>query len=110
MTNDIEILRRYNKMVPLIPPELAAQDRALRMRHIELLDITPSENLNDIAAETFDDLPRALKIFIRDAGSSTVLSLLMFEKRYCSRLIDLGYHDALEREQDIRAFFSASGG
>lgn len=105
MTNDIEILRRYNRMVPLIPPELAAKERVLRLRNIDLLDITPSENLNDIASDYFDSLPRALKLFVRDAGSSTVLSLLMFEKCYTSRLIELGYNDAMEKEQEILAFF-----
>lgn len=105
LTNDSEILRRYNKMVPLIPEELAAQDRALRLRPIQLLDITPSENLNTIASEYFDDLPRALKLFIRDAGSNTVLSLLLFEKTYCRRIIELGFNDAMEREADILEFF-----
>lgn len=105
LTMDSEILRRYNKMVPLIPEALAQQDRMLRMRQIQLLDITPSENLNDIASEHFDDLPRALKVFIRDAGSSTVLSLLLFEKSYSHRLIDLGYNDAMEKEAEIIEFF-----
>jgi NTE family protein len=105
LTNDSEILRRYNKMVPLIPEALAEQDRALRMRPIQLLDITPSENLNEIASEHFDDLPRALKLFIRDAGSSTVLSLLLFEKSYCRRLIELGFNDAMEKEAEIIEFF-----
>lgn len=105
LTNDSEILRRYNKMVPLIPAALAEQDRTLRLRPIQLLDITPSENLNEIASEHFDDLPRALKMFIRDAGSSTVLSLLLFEKSYCRRLIDLGYNDAMEKEGEIIEFF-----
>lgn len=105
LTNDTEILRRYNKLVPLIPEALAREDRDLRLRPIHLLDITPSENLNAIASEHFDDLPRALKLFIRDAGSSTVLSLLLFEKSYCSRLIELGYKDAIEKETEIIEFF-----
>ena len=105
LTNDIEILQRYNKMVPLIPPEMAEKDRALRLRPIHLLEIVPSENLNNIASEYFEDLPRALKLFIRDAGSSTIPSLLMFEKSYTSRLVDLGYNDALEKESEILQFF-----
>lgn len=105
LTNDSEILLRYNKMVPLIPEARAQQDRDLRIRPIQLLDITPSENLNEIASEHFDDLPRALKLFIHDAGSSTVLSLLLFEKAYCRRLIELGYNDAMERESEIIEFF-----
>lgn len=105
LTNDVEILQRYNKMVPLIPEELAQKDRALRLRPIQLLQIVPSQNLNSIASEHFEDLPRALKVFVRDAGSSTMLSLLMFEKPYTSRLVELGYADALEKESEILEFF-----
>jgi len=108
LTNDIEILQRYNKMVPLIPQEMADNDRALRLRPIHLLEVSPSENLNSIASEYFEDMPRALKLFIRDAGSSSMLSLLMFEKSYTSRLIDLGYADALEKEAEILEFFKTS--
>ncbi len=105
LTNDIEILQRYNKMVPLIPEEMAEKDRALRLRPIQLLEFVPSQNLNVLASEYFEDLPRTLKMFIRDAGSSTMLSLLMFEKAYTSRLVDLGYADALEKEAQILEFF-----
>lgn len=105
LTSDSEILRRYNKMVPLIPEGIAEKDHDLQLRPIHLLDITPSENLNEIASEHFEDLPRALKLFIRDAGSSTVLSLLLFEKAYCQRLIELGYNDAMEKEAKIIEFF-----
>ncbi len=105
LTNDIEILQRYNKMVPLIPEEMAQQDRDLRLRPIQLLDVTPSKNLNMLASEYFEELPRTLRMFIRDAGSSTMLSLLMFEKAYTARLVDLGYADALEKEAQILEFF-----
>lgn len=106
LTNDMEALRRVNKLLPLIPQEQMQQDPALGLKPICLLDISPSQNLNTIAAEYFDDLPRALRLFVKDSGSSSVLSLLMFEKRYCQRLMDLGFHDAMAKEAQIRDFFS----
>lgn len=107
LANDIEILQRYNKIAPLIPPELAAHERALHLRPITLLEITPSQNLNDIASEHIEDVPRRLKLLIRDAGSSSLLSLLLFEKSYCSRLIELGYKDAMAKKDEMLAFFNA---
>jgi len=106
LTNDMEALRRVNNLLPLIPPERLQDEAALGLKPICLLDISPSQNLNTIAAEYFDDLPRALRLFVKDSGSSSVLSLLMFEKRYCQRLIALGLHDAMAKEEQIRDFFS----
>ena len=102
----MEALRRVNNLLPLIPPERLQDEAALGLKPICLLDISPSQNMNTIAAEYFDDLPRALRLFVKDSGSSSVLSLLMFEKRYCQRLIALGLHDAMAKEEQIRDFFS----
>ncbi|MDP1930093.1 MAG: patatin-like phospholipase family protein [Gammaproteobacteria bacterium] len=107
LTSDLETLRRFNKLIPLLPAEVQ-QDPVQKLRHIELLEIAPSQNLSSIAAEHFGDLPRALRMFIKDAGSSTILSLLMFEKAYCRRLIELGYNDAMEKEVQILEFFRES--
>ncbi len=104
LASDLEALRRTNTLVSLLPPEVAL-DPSLHLRPIELLDISPSQNLNNIASEHFDDLPRALKLFVRDSGSSAILSLLLFEKAYCQRLMDLGYQDALAKEAQILEFF-----
>lgn len=106
LTNDIEALRRVNTLLPLIPPDRQEDEPVLGLKPICLLDISPSQNLNTIAAEYFDDLPRALRLFVRDSGSSSVLSLLMFEKRYCQRLMALGFHDAMTKEDQIHDFFS----
>lgn len=105
LTSDMEILRRLNKLAPLLPEDAGAADPDLKLRHVDLLEISPSQNLSNIAAEHFDDLPRAIRMFIKDAGSSTILSLLMFEKAYCRRLIELGYTDAMEKEAQILEFF-----
>lgn len=105
LTNDIEALRRVNKLLPLVPPEKLQESTELGLKPICLLDISPSQNLNSIAVEYFDDLPRALRLFVKDSGSSSVLSLLMFEKRYCQRLIALGLEDAMAKEAQIRDFF-----
>lgn len=103
LPSDMETLRRINALLPLASSNEALE--RMQLRHIDLLDIAPSQNLNAIAAEHVDDLPKTMKIFARDAGSSTVLSLLLFEKAYCQRLMKLGYEDALEKEAQILEFF-----
>lgn len=103
LPSDMETLRRINALLSQVNSS-EAQERT-GMRHIDLLSIAPSQNLNTIAAEHVDDLPRTMKIFARDSGSNTVLSLLLFEKAYCQRLMTLGYEDAMEKEAQILEFF-----
>jgi len=100
LESDMEVLRRYNAMLPH-----CAAGSALGIRPIELLEITPSQDLNQLAREHFRLLPRALRMFIRDTGSNTVLSLLLFEKLYCEALMDLGISDAMAQREQIRNFF-----
>ena len=107
LDSDLANLRRYNQLIPHLP-QSNEENGLPPLKHIDLLDISPSENLNTIASEHFEDLPKSLKLFVRDSGSSSILSLLMFEKAYCQRLIDLGYKDAMEKEAQILQFFSDS--
>jgi len=103
LPSDMETLRRINTLLAQV--NSAEAQESTGMRHVDLLGIAPSQNLNIIAAEHVDDLPKTMKIFARDAGSSTVLSLLLFEKAYCQRLMTLGYEDAMEKETQILEFF-----
>jgi NTE family protein len=107
LESDLANLRRYNSMIPYLPENKEGTDIPAR-HHIDLLDISPSQNLNTIANEHFDDLPKSLKRFVGDSGSSSILSLLLFEKAYCQRLIELGYQDAMEKESQILQFFDNS--
>ena len=42
---------------------------------------------------------------IKVDSSSTLLSLVLFEKGFCNALWELGHEDALEKETEIREFF-----
>ncbi len=118
LTSDLETMRRINTLVSRLNNQAggtqatAVKDNESDMatpvenlRRIDLLEISPSQNLNNIASEHFDDLPRALRLFVNDTGSSAILSLLLFEKAYCQRLINLGFNDAMEKETEILTFF-----
>lgn len=100
LESDMAVLRRYNAMLKLCD---ASED--LDIRRVELLDITPSIDLNRIAEDYYHTLPRSIRLFIRDTNSSSIASLLMFEKDYCQELMDLGISDAMAKREQIRAFF-----
>jgi NTE family protein len=79
------------------------------LRHIDLLMLRPSVDLGRLANDYEPELPRAFRFMTRGLGtretrSNDMLSLLMFQKDYVRRLIDLGEADAMARLDEIRRF------
>lgn len=104
LENDLEFLRILNEIIPLVPKRKLLKNN-IRHRVVNLLEISPSRDLSEIASEYFHELPRPMRLFIREASSGTILSLLLFEPGYCNALMQLGQKDAREKEAEIRAFF-----
>lgn len=103
---DLERLQRINNTVSLIPEELRA---ATRMRHIDVLVITPSQPLEKIAERHISQLPWTIRLLLRSVGvmqrsGANLVSYLLFDKYYCRALIELGYQDALKRREEILNF------
>lgn len=110
METDIERLQRINRTVDLIPAKIRAK-QAMELRHIDLLEISPSQSLDDIAGQHVDEMPRALRLALGSSGNaerngSGILSYLLFSAGFCRALIQLGYDDAMQRGDEIQAFFS----
>lgn len=109
---DLERLERINKTISLISNRRLEQ-RSVALRHVEVLTISPSEDIGDIAQRHAHLLPRTLRFLLRGIGalgahSSTLLSYLMFEKDYCRELIALGYRDGMAAKDEILRFFDAN--
>lgn len=105
LDSDIERLCRINAMTDKIPP------RKNNFSRIEHLIISPTEDLAEIAAEMFDTLPASfrwsLKLLGMNKGNNRkFVSYLMFNKPFCRRLIDLGYKDAMDRQNEIMEFLN----
>jgi len=107
---DLERLERINKTISLIPNRRLEQ-RGVALRPVEVLTISPSEDIGDIAQRYAHLLPRTLRFLLRGIGalgnhSSTLLSYLLFEKAFCRELIALGFKDAMASKEEILQFLN----
>ena len=102
-------LERINGLLAGLPP-----DRRGPFRRLELLVLRPSTDLGVLANECEARLPGSLRFLTRGLGtretrSNDLLSLLMFQPDYVSRLIELGERDAGEQAPRIDAFLDGPG-
>lgn len=103
LENDLEYLQQSNSLLEKIPAKLR-RESAIDQDVVELLEISPSQDLGELALEYYDELPKSMMRFIKPGGSGAVLSLLLFEKGYSKALQALGLRDAMAKEAEIRAF------
>lgn len=104
---DVERLKRLNNVLAALPPGQPAPEG---LREIDILVLRPSKDLGELASEYKGKLPRSVRFMLRGLGAQRVrqpdlLSYLLFERPYVSRLIELGYEDALSQWAEIEAFF-----
>jgi len=105
---DIERLQRINRTIRLISPE----DRSrhdVQLRDVDVLVISPSEEIDRIAARHTRELPRSIRFLLRGLGATrtggaTLTSYLLFEPAYCRALIRLGYKDTMARREEVLRF------
>ncbi|MCV4283956.1 patatin-like phospholipase family protein [Pseudomonas capsici] len=107
LESDIELLERLNLMSSLLADERARKQPG--MAPVDVLVISPSQPLDEIAARHRHELPPALRTFLRGPGATktsgaSVLSYLLFEAGYCSELIDLGRRDAMAQKDELKRF------
>lgn len=105
---DIERLQRINKTVSLIGGKVR-EKHGVNLREVEVLVISPSDDIGKMAAAHAHELPWSIKILLRVIGAysktdSSFMSYLLFEKGYCNDLIKLGYEDTQRKKEDILHF------
>lgn len=104
LDNDLEFLRDMNEVLDHVPNKIR-NGKKISAQKIELLEISPSKEINILATEFYDELPKQMARHIKRDTSSTLLSLILFEKGFCSALLEMGYADALAKEDEIKQFF-----
>jgi NTE family protein len=101
---DALVAERINRLI-------AAMSEAQRsgLRPIELLVLRPSCDLGKLANAYEARLPRAFRFLTRGLGTqetrrNDLLSLLMFQKDYLSRLMEIGEADGQAQIEEVAAF------
>jgi len=108
MQADMERLMRINHTLSLIPAD-ENQKLGVNLKTVEAMLINPSRDLGEFAMKYFHELPWTIRSLMRglgvnsNGGSSNLVSYLMFERGYCRELIELGYQDALARQEELAA-------
>lgn len=99
LETDIERLERINRTLKHLPvPGLGRS--ATPLRTIPLFVLRPSSDLGALAADTLTTLPVFIQYLFRGLGVSgksglDLLSYLAFDSAYTSKLLALGYADAM---------------
>lgn len=101
-------LQRVNGLLAAAPPEARGD-----LRPVKLFVLRPSYDLGRLANAYEPSLPGGLRFMTRGLGtretrSNDMLSLLMFQSDYVSRLIELGEQDAERRAGELEAFLASS--
>ena len=97
-------LNRLNRLLEKLP----ANERE-GLKPVRLLVIRPSMDLGRLAAAYESKLPPAFKFMTRGLGtretsSPDMLSMLLFEREYLTRLVEIGEADAEARADEIEEF------
>jgi NTE family protein len=109
---DIERLERINRTISAVPQD-TLRKMGLGLHHVDVLVLTPSEPLDQIAIKHVRHLPYPIRMLLRSIGAmrrggANLASYLLFEQGYCRELIQLGYNDTMKRREEVEAFLVGS--
>lgn len=109
LATDVEHLERLNQLLSCGQINQSGIEECEKIRPLRPLLITPSVNLAQLAEQHQRDMPYLIHYFVnslgRDAAScSDLMSYLLFASKYTTDLVEIGYHDASQRIDEIEDF------
>lgn len=108
MEVDLERITRVNRTLSFIPQSIR-DGSEVNLKEVEMLVISPSKPLEQIASRHAMHFPWTLRFVLGGLGAlkrqgSVLASYLLFHRHYTRDLIELGYNDAMRRREDILHF------
>jgi NTE family protein len=106
---DIELLQRVNSTLAVVD-QAKLKASGMNLHHVDVCVACPKEPLETLAYEHVRDLPWTIRLLMRTIGAmrkggATLASYMLFDKRYCQALIEMGYQDVMKRRDEIAIFF-----
>jgi NTE family protein len=104
---DIERINRVNQTLAMLTPEQRAKTP---LKPIEVLVISPSEPIDEIASRHIGSLPVPVRVMLGGIGATEVrgaalASYLLFEQSFTRELISMGERDTYAMRDEVLAFF-----
>ncbi|MCB1668570.1 MAG: patatin-like phospholipase family protein [Pseudomonadales bacterium] len=110
--SDLETLEMVNQLADRLSPEERAAGGIETLRPVKYLAISPSDPIDELAADYIKELPYSIRAFLRLTGATahgggiSAASYLLFSRGFCRKLVELGYRDGMKQAEDIRTFFN----
>jgi len=100
---DYERLTRINRTIQKLPAGEKSE-----LKKIEIFMITPSKVLSELAESEFNALEKTIQLLIKGLGnlkdSADIISYILFDKKYTSKLFELGKDDFLAQKDEFLDF------
>ncbi|WP_183381201.1 MULTISPECIES: patatin-like phospholipase family protein [unclassified Herbaspirillum] len=107
LSADIERVNRINQTLSILTTE---QREKMSLRPVDVLVVTPSERIDEIASRHVNSLPRPVRVMLGGIGATeargaALASYLLFEASFTNELIALGQRDTEAMRDEVLAFF-----
>ncbi len=112
LDTDLDHLKRMNELITSCGGAVAMSQTKEPMRVLRPMVINPSQDLASVAEQFASKMPKVVSYFMEGLGtaksqSADLMSYLLFDSKYTKALIDIGYHDANTRIDEIEQFLSS---